>query len=111
MLGHVLPFGRSVSLNDSREDSVFLRSPLAVIVVFILADELIVSLMRLEKRLVKLLRNQSELLDTMDVDQEQKLLVLFFGPDRLFLDVVVLSLPLCGTGLAFAAAFAIFAED
>ena len=52
MLGHVLPFGGSVSLNDTREDSVFLRSPLAVIVVFILADELIVSLMRLEKRLV-----------------------------------------------------------
>ena len=53
--------------------------------------------MRLEKRLVKLLRNQSKLLDTMDVDQEQKLLVLFLSPDWRFLDVVVLSLPLCCT--------------
>ena len=97
VLGHVLPFGGPVSLNDTGEDSVLLGSPLAIIVVFIRADELIVSLMRLEKRLVKLLRNQSELLDTMDVDQEQKLLVLFLGPDWCFLDVIVLSLPLCGT--------------
>ena len=69
--------------------------------------------MRLEKRLVELLRNQSELLDTMDVDQEQKLLILFLGPDGRFLDVVVLSEPLCGAALAFlaSAAFAIFAKD
>ena len=105
-----MPFGATVSLNNTRENGILFGCPLAIIIVFILADELIVSLMSLEKSLVELLRDQSELLRAVDVDQEQKLLVLFLGPDGRFLDVVVLSLPLSGAALAFAA-FAIFAKD
>jgi len=50
--------------------------------------------MCLKKRLVQFLRNLSEFLGTVELDQEQEFLVFFLGPDWRLLDIVVLSLSL-----------------
>ena len=52
VLGHGLPLGGTVSLDDTGEDGVLLRRPLAIVIELILTDQLIVSLMSLEKRLI-----------------------------------------------------------
>jgi len=96
VLGHGLPLGGTVSLDDTGEDGVLLRRPLAIVIELVLTDQLIVSLMSLEQSLVHFLRNKSELLDSMEVDQEQELLILFFGPDWRLPDVIVLSLSFLG---------------
>ena len=103
MLSDVLPFGASVSLDDLGEDGVLLWSPSAIVIELSLADQLIIALMAFKQGFSHLFGDMSEFLHTVEVDQEHKLIVFFFGPFGNFFDVVVFALAL-GRGAAMAAA-------
>ena len=92
MLGNVLPFGAAISLDDLSEDGVLLWSPSAIIVKLSFTDQLIIALMALEQCLVHLLGNLTEFLDSVEVNQEQKLVVFLLRPFGDLFDVVVFSL-------------------